>query len=465
MSATFQSLLSNSLILKNLTEVLSFTQATPIQESAIPAILTGKDIYAGAKTGSGKTMAYLLPIFQRILDGEINRALVLAPTRELALQIDEEAMKLVEGQTAVVSIPLYGGVPIDPQILALKAHKPKLIIATPGRVLDLVQEGSLQLSDVQTVVLDEADRMCDMGFTPQVSQIMDLVIDRKQTLLFSATLPDELNNIMNRYCQDPVRIQIDSADQASDTIEHFVLMCTRRDKMKHVLKIISQPDVISVVFAKTRNKCDEVYDGLVNKVKDLAILHAGLPMQEREKTLRALKEGKIRTLISTDVFSRGIDIDDITHVIHYDLPQNLEDYIHRSGRSGRAGKSGTTVALVESDNPDQMRLINLISQKVKITSYDGKPLDLTVQQAPRGRQEFRRGRGSDRGREQDRDGKRPQRNRSEHSSHRHEKGSPKRHQSPSKNTSTRAPKAATEKKSTGLLSKTKSILKRVFGKK
>jgi superfamily II DNA/RNA helicase len=464
MAATFESLLADPLILRNLTQVLSFTQSTPIQEAAIPAILTGKDVYAGAKTGSGKTMAYLLPIFQRILKGEVNRALVLAPTRELALQIDEEAMKIVDGQTAVVSIPLYGGVPIDPQILALKAHKPRLIIATPGRVLDLVQEGSLKLADIQIVVLDEADRMCDMGFTPQVSQIMELVTDRKQTLLFSATLPDELNNIMNRYCNEPVRIQVDSADKASDTIEHFVLMCNRREKMKHVLKIISQPDVISVVFAKTRNKCDEVYDGLVNKVENLAVLHAGLPMQEREKTLRALKEGKIRTLISTDVFSRGIDIDDITHVVHYDLPQSLEDYIHRSGRSGRAGKTGTTIALVEADNPDQMRLMESIAQKVKLKSYDGSDLDFRAQSPRRGRSDHRSEHRSER-----HGGGQPRRPRQDHhprseKPHSNEKQHAKKHPSTHKSSGPRPQKTA-EKKKSSLISKTKSILKRVFGKK
>ena len=451
MSASFDSLLSNSLILKNLSGVLSFTHSTPIQESAIPAILTGKDVYAGAKTGSGKTMAYLLPIFQRILSGEINRALVLAPTRELALQIDEEAMKIVDGQTAVVSIPLYGGVPIDPQILALRAHKPKLLITTPGRVLDLVQEGALSLSDIQVVVLDEADRMCDMGFTPQVSQIMELVTDRKQTLLFSATLPAELNEIMTKYCHEPVRIQVDSADKASDTIEHFVLMCSRRDKMKHVREIISKPNVISVVFTKTRNKSDEVYDGLVNKVENLAVLHAGLPMQEREKTLRALKEGKVRTLISTDVFARGIDIDDITHVIHYDLPQNLEDYIHRSGRSGRAGKEGTTIALVESDNADQMRLVDLIAKKVKLKSYDGSPLDLRVRDSRSPRPDHRR--------------TRPHESNGPRDSHGRSDRPPSKRGKPHQKTHQSKPQKPVEKKKTSLISKTKSILKRVFGKK
>lgn len=352
---------------------MGFTAPTPIQSAAIPPILKGDDVYAGAKTGSGKTIAFLAPLAERILKKEIEKVLVLAPTRELVLQMDEEAMRLLGEESEVVSIPLYGGVPVDPQILALKRHKPRIFIATPGRTIDLVQEGALSLADVQVGVLDEADRMCDMGFAPQVSQILDLMTDRKQMLLFSATLPKALNEIMSRYCPNPIRIQVDAADKSSETIRHFASFGRRRDKVEKVSRIISSdPEMVSVIFTKTRHRADEVHERLSNYHRQVAVLHAGLSMPDRERTLKALREGKVRHLIATDVFARGIDVEGITHVIQYDLPFGLDEYIHRSGRAGRAGREGTSIALVDSENADELKFFETLQKKIEFNPLPGE---------------------------------------------------------------------------------------------
>ena len=449
----FSELLTQKILIENLTVKMGFQAATPIQTASIPVILTGKDVYAGAKTGSGKTIAFLAPLAERIMKGEIQRILVLAPTRELALQMDEEAMHLLDGQTDVVSVPLYGGVPIDPQILALKAHKPRVLIATPGRVMDLVGEGALSLTNIQVSVLDEADRMCDMGFAPQVSQILDLMHDRKQMLLFSATLPKELTDIMSRYCPQPERIQVDAPDQSSETIHHQASFTTRREKLGKLIDLLrSEPKSMSAIFVKTRNKADDIYKQISRVMPKVAVLHAGLPMSERERTIRDFRDGKINHLIATDVFARGIDVDGITHVIHFDLPFNLEEYIHRSGRSGRAGRQGTTIAFVEIDNPDHIKLFRSFQKKVEFHPLAGEELpDLDrpmVRSSPQNanRQKTRRGGARGRGgRERE----------SSHHVRQHESQSPRRH-SPSK-------RAEPKQKASGFLSKTKSFLKKVFG--
>ncbi|MDB5038288.1 MAG: hypothetical protein JWQ35_1816 [Bacteriovoracaceae bacterium] len=344
---------------------MGFTAATPIQAAVIPTVLAGRNLFAGAKTGSGKTMAFLAPIVERLLNGEAKKALILGPTRELVLQMDEEAAKLLEGQTDVVSVPVYGGVPIDPQILAIRHHRPRIFIATPGRCLDLIQEEMLSLGDIEISVLDEADRMCDMGFAPQVTEILELLVNCKQTLLFSATLPKELSEMMNKFCPDPIRIQVDASDESSETIQHQAVFATRNNKLEKLIELIKPPEVTGLVFTRTRHGADALHRTLDRQARNIGILHAGFSMGDRERTIRAFREGEIRILIATDVVSRGIDIDRITHVIHFDLPDSLEDYIHRSGRSGRAGRKGNTIAFFEKDNRDHMEKLKELKKKVQ----------------------------------------------------------------------------------------------------
>jgi superfamily II DNA/RNA helicase len=471
----FVDLLSDPRLLNNLTGVMGFTTSTPIQAAAMPIVLTGKSLYAGAKTGSGKTVAFLAPIAERLMKGEADKALVLAPTRELVLQIDEEAARLLDGQTDVVSVPLYGGVPVDPQILAIKAHKPRIFIATPGRALDLFQEGFLPLSSIQIGVLDEADRMCDMGFAPQVSQILDSMNQLKQVLLFSATLPKELNEIMSKYCPNPERIQIDAPDQSSETIEHFVLNVSRRDKVRRLVQFLkANPDSVSVIFTKTRNRADEIYEKLSREIEKTAVLHAGLPMPERERTTRALKDGRTRHLIATDVFARGIDVDGITHVIHYDLPFGLDEYIHRSGRSGRAGRAGMTIAFVEGDQPEQVALYQSFAKKVKFQPLDGSSLpgeQPTRQNAPdqRGEQRGRRPHRQDNQDRQERGDRqeRPDRQRTRRGGASRRgpaaAGNPSRSQSSPRAAQRSTPTAAPKKSApVTIVGKAKSLFKKLF---
>lgn len=367
---SFAELLNNKIIQENLIEKMGFQQATPIQEAVIPPILEQKDVYAGAKTGSGKTIAFVAPMAQMLLEGKIKKALVLSPTRELALQIDEEAMRVLANQTEHVSIPLYGGVPLDQQLRALKSHNCSLYIATPGRMIDFISEGCLPLSDIEVCVLDEADRMCDMGFAPQVMEILSTLPNRKQTLMFSATLPKAANEIMNNFLHDPVQIQIDSPTEMSSTIKQRAIFCDRKDKVSKLRELLNKDDQYSVVFTRTRKNADRIYERLSKEVKGLGILHAGYSMGERERTIRSFKEGKLHHIIATDVAARGLDVESLTQVIHFDLPDNTEDYIHRSGRSGRAGRSGEAYALVDRSSHGEQKLIETLSKSMDIEYVD-----------------------------------------------------------------------------------------------
>lgn len=472
----FESLYTNPVILKNLLG-MGFTTPTPIQVQAAPFVLQGRDLFAGAKTGSGKTIGFLAPLAERIFKDEIKVALVLCPTRELALQSDEEAMKLLDGQTKVVSIPLYGGVPVDPQVLAMKHHKPRILIATPGRVLDLISEPSFPVSQIESIVLDEADRMCDMGFAPQVGQILDLCTSRKQMLFFSATLPKELNEIMSRFANDPARIQVDAADKSSETIHHRAIICSRREKIDKVLELLGSEEMSSVIFTRTRNQADEIYRSLKEYIPTIGILHAGYEMDEREKTIRKFREGRLKHIVATDVVSRGIDIDTMTHVIHFELPDQLEDYIHRSGRVGRAGRTGTSIAIIDERDHDSVQMLKSLMNKIKIEIIGTLPEERSADQHSRrgGHGDHRtgertKGRGGHRAEHSRQEGHRSHSNRGPSRSHgthsRSEHSHSKRsegHRSPRTEKHSTAKKTHTKHaKPKGLLAKTKSFLSRIF---
>ncbi|TVQ77952.1 MAG: DEAD/DEAH box helicase [Bradymonadales bacterium] len=367
-SKKFKDLLQNEFLLTNLKEKMGFEIPTPIQAAVMPAILEGRDVYAGARTGSGKTIAFLGPIAQMLFEKKIRRALVLSPTRELALQIDDEAMKLLDGQTEHVSIPLYGGVPLDQQLRAMNAHKPTLYIATPGRMIDFIGEGCISLGEIDLCVLDEADRMCDMGFAPQVTEILNTLPGCRQTLMFSATLPKEVNQIMSTFLKNPYEIQVDSPNTSSSTIEHRAIFVNRREKVGFLRSLLRDQKSTSIIFCRTRKGADNLFERVSERGRNSAIgiLHAGFSMGERERTIRQFKEGRIQHLIATDVASRGLDVDHVTQVVHFELPESLDDYIHRAGRSGRAGRAGLSIALVDPENSMQERQIEAIAEKIKI---------------------------------------------------------------------------------------------------
>jgi ATP-dependent RNA helicase RhlE len=434
---SFEQILNHPLVLEGLQKNLGFESPTPIQIAVAPAVLEGRNLFAGAKTGSGKTIAFLAPLAERLLKNELKKVIILAPTRELALQIDEEAAKLLEGQNDVVPAVFYGGVPIEPQILVLKHHRPRIFICTPGRVLDLVEEGLIPLMDIEVCVLDEADRMCDMGFAPQVTQIFELLTGLKQTLLFSATLPKELSEMMNRFCPDPVRVQVDAADKSSETIRHEAILCNRREKIQRLSRLLQAQDVTALVFTRTRNGADSLHRSLKRELRNISILHAGYSMGERERTIRAFREGEIRILIATDVVSRGIDVDKITHVIHFDIPDSLEDYIHRSGRSGRAGRAGHTIAFFEKDNRDQMAKFQEFKKKIFFEPLADQVEGPKVERRPQPR---------DRG---------PKTHAPRRQARRLPERAPQRKHAPKVEAPTKAP---------SLISKTKTLLKKIFKK-
>lgn len=362
----FSELLDSKVVVHNLVELMGFSEPTPIQEAVIPCILSGRDLYACAKTGSGKTVAFLAPIAQLFFESKIKKALVLCPTRELALQIDEEAMKVFGNQKEIVSIPLYGGVPLDQQFRAIKIHSPRLYVATPGRMIDFISEGCLNLGDIEICVLDEADRMCDMGFSPQVMEILQTLPNLRQVLMFSATLPHEATEIMDKFLKDPVKVQIDNPEESNELIEHRAILLDKRHKFSFLSQVLKTEASSALIFTRTRKGADRLFESLKQKKFRVGILHAGCSMSEREKTIRLYREGRIQFLVATDVAARGLDIDHVTHVIHYELPESVEDYIHRSGRSGRAGRKGTTIALIDRENQAQKRQLHFFSKTIEI---------------------------------------------------------------------------------------------------
>lgn len=491
----FKNLLSHPNILKNLVETLNFSSATPIQEAVIPAILEGRDVYAGAKTGSGKTMAFLAPVAEMLFTGKIKKALVLSPVRELALQIDEEAMKVLgEDQNEFVSIPLYGGVPLDQQMRAMKTHNPKLLIATPGRMIDFMSSGSIELADIDICILDEADRMCDMGFSDQVVDILRTLPNCKQFLMFSATLPKEANEIMNRFLNNPVEVAIDPPNEANQDIRHEAYFVGRNQKIDKIDELLSGNYNSVMIFGRTRKGVDRAYTELKKKGHSIAALHAGFSMGEREKTIRAFKEGKIKVLVCTDVASRGLDVDTVDLVINHEMPEATDDYIHRSGRTGRAGKKGLSVILIDSNHLSDRRMLQELEESMTIEKI-GKPGNTPSRSAHnksnaspsrdvnsnnRGSQKRRssnrsRSENSNEEKEGSTNNRRRRHHRgprSEQDPHGRGKRGPSQNRGPrkkktgdSQNSKKRSAQKTTKSKSTGLLSKTKSVIGKLFGKK
>ena len=351
-------------------EEQGYTQPTPIQEQAIPPILLGQDVMAGAQTGTGKTAAFTLPLLQR-LKGYANtsvspakhpvRALVLAPTRELAAQVWEsicEYGKHIPLRAACV----YGGVSIDPQIKELRAGV-EILVATPGRLLDLVHQRCANLSTVQILVLDEADRMLDMGFLPDIKRILALLPAQRQNLMFSATFPDDIRRLGDQVLQSPVRVQVAPRYAVADLVAHSAYKVDPLRKREVLVELIRSRDMRQVlVFTSTKISANRLARQLERDGFVCSALHSDKTQQERMAALAAFKEGKLQLLVATDIAARGLDIEDLPHVINYELPPNPEDYIHRIGRTGRAGTAGEAISLVE---PEEQELLGGIERLLK----------------------------------------------------------------------------------------------------
>ena len=334
-----------------------FAQPFAIQTEAIPLAMLGRDVCGRARTGSGKTLAFGVPMMARILDeAEPTRplGLVLVPTRELAVQV-AEVLEPVANHAGQRILAVYGGASRHHQIDVLKAGI-EIVVATPLRLIDLLKSNEVSLADVEVVVLDEADRMADDGFTPQVEWILRHCTGRSQTMLFSATLDGDVGHLIRHYLKDPVEVAIDSATDTVGTMHHLFLAVHHMDKARVVGSIAKGVPRLAV-FCQTKRLCDKVAAALQDLGVDASAIHGDLPQVARERALRQFAEGKLAVLVATDVAARGLDIDDIGAVVHYDPPKDAKDYLHRSGRTARAGRDGWAVTLVEYNQHTQMRIL------------------------------------------------------------------------------------------------------------
>ena len=336
-----------------------YETSTPVQAGCIPPMLEGKDIIAKAPTGTGKTMAFGLPIIERIdREREVVQAVILAPTRELAMQITDELRDVAVCHEGVRLVCLYGGQPIGKQIDALK-RKPQIVVATPGRLSDHMKRRTVNLKDVETVVLDEADRMLDMGFIHDGTRILDKIPHRKNLGMFSATISREVMDISWVYQRDPVEITVQATKENKPDILQYRLDVPSDGKVDAIAKILEAEQYDRVMcFCNTKGSTERLTKFLQMRGVDAQCIHGDIPQRKREAVMQLFREGKLRVFVATDVASRGIDVDDVDAVFNYEVPEENEYYIHRIGRTGRAKRHGVAYTLL-SDFPSRMRLDNI----------------------------------------------------------------------------------------------------------
>jgi ATP-dependent RNA helicase RhlE len=343
-----------------------YETATPIQVAAIPAALRGRDIIGTAQTGTGKTAAFVLPILNRLLDGPrgFPRALIVTPTRELAEQIHQVIKSLSVG-TKLRSTTIYGGVTASRQVKALRDGT-EILVATPGRLLDLVQQRQARLERIEVLVLDEADRMFDMGFLPDVRRIIKAVPAQRQTMLFSATFPSEVELLASQSLTDPQKIAM-GISRPAHTVTHALYPVPSHLKSALLLKLLKQIDTESVlVFTRTKHRADKVARQIAHSGFRVTSLHSNRTQGQRERALHGFKTGHFRIMVATDIAARGLDIDSISHVINYDMPDTADAYIHRIGRTGRAERTGDAFTLVTPEDNDMIRTLErIMGQQLK----------------------------------------------------------------------------------------------------
>ena len=342
-------------------EEIGFETATPIQSAFIPVALTGIDCLGQARTGTGKTAAFALPIIQRI-DRHATRvqALVLCPTRELSEQVAEEIRLLTPGER-IESVLLVGGRPLGPQIRALE-RCPQVVIGTPGRVIDLIQRKALDLGAVRFAVLDEADRMLDIGFRKEIERILKHCPQDRQTMLLSATLDEPIEHLARRYMHNPRRIDLSTRTVVVDTIQQY--FCTVEEKSKFPLLVkllLKERPAQALVFCRTKRRAQQLHDRLKKRLGDVQAIHGDLQQRDRDKVIKRLREGNARLVLATDIVGRGIDISGISHIINYDIPESSDDYVHRVGRTGRlsSNSDGRAFTFVTPEQGDELTRIEM----------------------------------------------------------------------------------------------------------
>jgi ATP-dependent RNA helicase RhlE len=372
-----------------------YTEPTPVQRESIPLVLTGRDLLAGAQTGTGKTAAFVLPILQRLNAGRTAgwrsdphpvtppvRALVLTPTRELCLQV-EESVRAYGRHRRIRSVAIYGGVGYEPQNRALRAG-PGIVVATPGRLLDHIDQGHVDLSQVEILVLDEADRMLDMGFIRDIRKVLDLVPAMRQTLLFSATFSDEIRRLASGILRDPATVQVTPRNTATELVTqvvHPVDKARKRDLLSHLIRSgrIEQ----ALVFTRTKHGANRLAEQLSRDGISAAAIHGNKSQGQRVRALGDFKTGRAAILVATEVASRGLDIEDLPHVVNFELPLVAEDYVHRIGRTGRAGATGAAISLVCVDEAPLLREIErLLGRSIPTEVVVGFEPDRSIRPEP-----------------------------------------------------------------------------------
>ncbi|RAJ05338.1 ATP-dependent RNA helicase DeaD [Chitinophaga skermanii] len=371
---TFESLGLNESILKGIQE-LGFVAPTPIQEQAIPVLLGGDRDFVGlAQTGTGKTAAFGLPLLQQIdIKNNKPQGLILCPTRELCLQIANDLKNFSKFLGDVNIVAVYGGANIGMQLRELKRGA-QIVVATPGRLLDIIDRGAVNFDNVRYAVLDEADEMLNMGFQEDINSILSNTPEGKTTWLFSATMPQEVRRIAKNYMEDPFELTVGTKNSGNANIEHEYYVVRPRDKYAALKRIVDfNPEIFGIIFTRTKIESQEIAESLIRDGYNADALHGDLTQQQRDKVMKRFRERSIQVLVATDVAARGIDVDNITHVINYELPDDVENYTHRSGRTARAGRSGVSIAIISGRDIGKIRQIERVIGKkfIKAEVPDG----------------------------------------------------------------------------------------------
>ncbi|NQV13042.1 MAG: DEAD/DEAH box helicase [Parcubacteria group bacterium] len=374
-----------------------FDIPTPIQHQVIPGALEGKDVVGIAQTGTGKTLAFGIPMIQRIAFHK-GQGLILVPTRELALQV-EEAFRDIGAPLGLRTVVVIGGTSQHPQVKALKRN-PHVVIATPGRLVDLMDQGVYKLDRVNIITLDEADRMLDIGFLPQIKRVLQTIPKERQTMLFSATMPKSISMLASTFMKIPLRIEIAPQGTAAENVEHEVFVVNKNDKMRLLDSLLQQYQKDKfLIFSRTKHGAKRITRDIRNMSHTVTEIHSNRSQSQRKKALEGFTSGKYRIMVATDIAARGIDVRDISLVVNFDLPDDCENYVHRIGRTGRAGRSGKAISFITSNQKNDVRKIErLIRKSLPVLSVPALPP--ARKRSPQQAQSQSRGRSSYRGRGQ-----------------------------------------------------------------
>lgn len=347
-----------------------YEEATPIQEQTIPMVLKGQDVIGQAQTGTGKTAAFGLPIIEHVDTGDPNiQAIIISPTRELAIQTQEELYRLGKDKRVRVQV-VYGGADIRRQIKSLK-HRPQILVGTPGRLRDHLRRHTVKLGHIQTLVLDEADEMLNMGFLEDIEAIIKETPTERQTLLFSATMPPEIKKIGEQFMTNPETVRIKAKELTTDLVDQYYVRARDYEKFDIMTRLIDVQDPdLTIVFGRTKRRVDELSKGLIARGYNAAGIHGDLTQERRTKIMKKFKNGDLDILVATDVAARGLDISGVTHVYNYDIPSDPDSYVHRIGRTGRAGHHGTSLTFV---TPNEMEYLHEIEKLTRVRMLPLKP--------------------------------------------------------------------------------------------